>query len=390
MTLSRVAMVGAVVAGVFAGAPLAGAQPLPTPGPELPQIPSLPLPVPAVPATSSPATSTPVVSATPAAQATTTPAAQATTTPAAQATTTPAVPPTSTPATTTPAATSVAAAPAACKPWTVSTVASGFGTLENLGFDGRGKMLLSESTVLGDGAIRTLTPGGDKGTLVSSVNSPGGIVVDGGRVLFNTGDNVMAGLYGSTNGTVESVDLDGGKRSTLAHGLTMPNGLAKLENGDLLVTNVLGGKPGIVRIPATDPHEPVTVRTDIGSANGIFASPDGKTVYVGNTLEETTQIRVLDAKDLTGPVRVLSLPGAGPANAGDDLTVGADGNLYEALNGAGKVVRVDPASGDTCEIATGLPLTSSVRFGAGPGWDATALYATSFEGTVHKLVPPAN
>ncbi|MFE3291123.1 SMP-30/gluconolactonase/LRE family protein [Rhodococcus sp. NPDC059234] len=383
MILSRVAMVGAVVAGVFAGAPLAGAQPLPTPGPEVPQIPSLPLPIPGLPATS-----TPAVATTPAATTTpTTPAAPAATiTPAAPgsttATTSPAVAATTTP--------SVAAASAACKQWTVSTIASGFGTLENLGFDGRGKMLLSESAVLGDGAIRTLTPGGDKGTLVSSVNSPGGIVVDGDRVLFNTGNNVMAGLYGSTNGTVESVGLDGGKQSTLAHGLTMPNGLARLDNGDLLVTNVLGGKPGIVRIPAADPQEPVTVRTDIGSANGIFASPDGKTVYVGNTLEGTTQIRVLDTKDLTGPARVLSLPGAGPVNAGDDLTLGADGYLYEALNGAGKIVRVDPASGDTCEIATGLPLTSSVRFGAGPGWDATALYATSFEGTVHKLVPPAN
>ncbi|WP_246098207.1 SMP-30/gluconolactonase/LRE family protein [Rhodococcus spelaei] len=386
MILSRVAMVGAVVAGVFAGAPLAGAQPLPTSGPEAPQLPVLPVPIPGVATT--PVVAPTTTSAAPAPATTSVPAPSTTATPAPSTTATPA--PSTTDGATPSTAAAVETKPAACAKWTVSTVASGFGTLENLSFDGRGKMLLSESAVLGDGAIRTLTPNGDKGTLVSSVNSPGGIVVDGDRVLFNTGNNVMAGLYGSTNGTVESVDLDSGKQTTVARGLTMPNGLAKLDNGDLLVTNVLGGKPGVVRIPATEPREPVTVRTDIGSANGIFASADGKHVYVGNTLEGTTQIRVLDTNDLTGPVRVLGLPGPGPANAGDDLTLGADGYLYEALNGAGKVVRVDPVSGDTCEIATGLPLTSSVRFGAGPGWDATALYATSFEGTVHKLVPPAN
>ncbi|MFD4179738.1 hypothetical protein ACFWPB_01300, partial [Rhodococcus sp. NPDC058514] len=64
------------------------------------------------------------------------------------------------------------------------------------------------------------------------------------------------------------------------------------------------------------------------------------------------------------------------------------GNVYLTLNGAGKVVRVDPATGTTCEIASGLLLTSSARFGSGPGWDSTALYTTSFDGTVHKLVPP--
>ncbi|GAA4476092.1 hypothetical protein GCM10023094_15080 [Rhodococcus olei] len=384
MTLSRVAMVGAVVAGVVVGAPLAAAQPVPV-EPALPplpvQIPPVPQPVlPPIPGAAPSTTAAPTTTATPS-----TPAVAV-----APATSVAVAPATSAATTTTSAASTTVAPAAACTSWKVSTVADGFGVLENLAFDGRGAMLLSESPAFGDGAIRTLTPAGTKGTLVSDVASPGGITVRGGRVLFTTGDNVMAGLYNGTNGTVESVGLDGGDRTTVARGLTMPNGLAALPDGDLLVTQALGDRPGLTRIPATDPSEPERVRTDIGSANGLFVSPDGSTVYVGNTFDKSTELRALDAANLTGDVTTVTLPGPGPANAGDDLTVGSDGSVYMALNGAGKVVRVDPATGNTCEIATGLPLTSSVRFGAGAGWDPASLYTTGFDGSVHRLTPPAS
>ncbi|MGW0174892.1 SMP-30/gluconolactonase/LRE family protein [Rhodococcus sp. NPDC003322] len=394
MTLSRVAMVGAVVAaGVVAGAPLAAAQPSsvaptstaptstlpvpPLPAAELPvQIPTLPpLPVPSLPA----------LPALPGAEQTTGTAPTTTAAPASSAA--PAAP-MSAVATTTAAPTTTPVAPPACTTWRVSTVASGFGVLENLAFDGDGGLLLSESPALGEGAIRTLTPSGEKGTLVSGVPSPGGIVVDDDRVVFTTGNNVMAGLYNGTNGTVESVRRDGGDRTTLASGLTMPNGLTRLESGDLLVTHALGREPGLTRVPAGSTDKSETVRSDIGSANGIFTS--GSRVYIGNTFEKTTEVRILDAADLDGDVTTVSLPGNGQTNAGDDLTVDADGRVYMALNGAGKVVRLDPATGDSCEIASGLPLTSSVRFGAGPGWDAASLYTTGFDGTVHRLTPPTN
>lgn len=401
MTLSRVAIAGAVVLGVIAGAPLAAAQPVSvTPLNSPPKTPVQPTPLPTVdpqptatPSAELPAL-TPVAEPVPAsgptstAAATTTPGSTTTAAPAPASTSTAAPASTSTaaPASTTTAA--PAAAPQACAPWTVSTVASGFGVLENLAFDGDGTLLLSETVPFGDGAIRTLTPAGEKGTLVSDVASPGGIVVDGDRVLFTTGNNVMAGLWGSTNGTVESVDRDGENRTTITEGLTMPNGLAKLDNGDLLVTHAFGDEPGLTRIPALHPAAPTKVRTDIGSANGLFST--ATQVYVGNTVERSTEVHVLDPADLTAEGTTLTLPGSGATNAGDDLVVDSDGRVYMALNGAGKVVRVDPATGDSCELATDLPLTSSVRFGSGTGWDASSLYTTSFDGTVHRLTPPTN
>ena len=54
-----------------------------------------------------------------------------------------------------------------------------------------------------------------------------------------------------------------------------------------------------------------------------------------------------------------------------------------------KVVRIDAKTRAQCVIATGIPLASSVRFGAGPGWDSTSLYATSLAGGLYKITPSA-
>lgn len=378
MILTRVAMVGAVVAGALVGAPLAGAQPVP-----VPPAPAVPAPVPPVadPAAAQPSSVAPTTTTEPA------PAPVGAPAPVPAATAVPATT-TAVPTTTTaPAATTQPApAPTACVPWTVSTVASGFGMLENLAFDGRGNILLSEGAPSGGGALRTLTAKGEKGDLVEDVNSPGGIVVDGSRALFTTGNNAMSGLMGATNGTVESVNLDTGERTTLAKGLTMPNGLAQLADGDLLTTTALGDSVGITRIPAGG-GESERLSVDLGSVNGIAATADGK-VVVDTSFDATSAVHVLDAADLTAAPQTVKLPGDGRTNIADDLAVGEDGSVYVALNGAGKVVRVDPVSGNQCDIATGITMPSSVRFGAGDGWDPTALYATSFDGKVRKLVPP--
>ena len=170
--------------------------------------------------------------------------------------------------------------------------------LENLAFDGRGKMLLSEGTLFGEGAIRTLSPGGKTGTLVSDFTGPGGIVVSGDNILFTTGNNAMAGLSNSKNGTIESLDLDTGEQTTVAKGLTMPNGLAKLANGDLLVTRNLGSDQGLTRIPAAQRGTPSVGAYRPGLRQRPRVSADGATVYVGNTFDSNTEIRELNATDL--------------------------------------------------------------------------------------------
>lgn len=277
-----------------------------------------------------------------------------------------------------------ATAAPACVPWAVSTVASGFGVLENLAFADDGSMLLSETSLLGPGRIHRVTADSARSVAVDDVLAPGGLVVDGQTLYFTTGNRAAAGLFDIHDGTVDTLDLVTGARATYANGLVGPNGLAKAANGDFFATRNVGRDVGLTMVPRTSPHTPSVVRTDLGTANGIAA--DGDTLYVGNTFEPELRITVLDAGDPAGAARILPVDGFGPFTASDDLSVGPDGQIYLAQNLASRVLRIDPHSGSACVIGTGLPLTSSVDFG-GPGWDTDALYATSFDGTVRKLSP---
>lgn len=283
------------------------------------------------------------------------------------------------------AAAESSSAPNTCPPWAVRTVASGFGMLENLAFDGRGAMLLSDSSFLVPGGVRTLDASGGRGTLVDGVSGPGGLVVDGDDVYFTTGNSAVSGVFGIQDGTVDVVNMATDTRRTVTSGLVMPNGLARLANADLLTTRNLGAL-GLTRIPATDPERPESVRTDLGTVNGVTVA--GDRVYLTTSFDPVSELKILSASDLRGPVRTIPLPGIGPLNVADDLTVGPDGAVYLAYNVAGKVLRVDPATGGSCEIASGLALSSAVAFGSGPGWNPDALYVTGFDGTVRELTPP--
>src|SRR4051812_42711828 len=134
----------------------------------------------------------------------------------------------------------------ACTGWTQKTVKAGLGSLENLEFDGSGGLLLSAS---GPGAIERLTPDRNVTTLVPDVNAPGGQRVVGRTLYFNTGDAAQSGLMGTPDGTLDRFDLDTHERSTVASGLTMPNGLAILPNGDFVASRDIGSGTGITRVP---------------------------------------------------------------------------------------------------------------------------------------------
>ncbi|AOW92357.1 hypothetical protein BFN03_05540 [Rhodococcus sp. WMMA185] len=273
-----------------------------------------------------------------------------------------------------------------CSTWTVSEVTSGQGVLENLAFDGKGTMMVSRSDLLGGGALDGVSPDGTVTPIIPEVDAPGGIAVDGDDVYFTTGNSFTAGIMGLDNGTVDTLSLDTGDTRTVAGGLVMPNGLARLSNGDILISRNLGSGAGITRIPAQAPHIPEVLRTDLGTVNGL-AAHDGN-VYTVTTFDARTALHILREDDLGGQVVSIELPGSGPLNGADDLTVGPDGIVYVAYNVGGKVVRVDPATGESCDIASGLPLVSSVRFGAGPGWNPDALYATSFTGAIYQIERP--
>lgn len=285
-------------------------------------------------------------------------------------------------------ATSVAAAAPAdpdCHTWTGSTVASGLGTLENLAFDGRGGLLLSTGTFAGPGDLLRLAADGSTTTLVPDVTGPGGIVVDGSTAYFTTGNTITSGLLGLRDGTIQSLDLDTGARATVASGLTMPNGMIAGPDGGFLVSRDVGSSTRMTEVRADGTRAAYAPRAT--STNGMAYDAARHRLYVDSTFNPRTTISVIDTRRPTARPRVITLPGLGPLNGADDLTLGADGFLYVALNVAGKLVRVDPETGGVCTVSSRVPLASSVRFGAGPGWDPGSLYVTSFTGKVTRLTP---
>ncbi|MEV4156913.1 SMP-30/gluconolactonase/LRE family protein [Nocardia salmonicida] len=285
-----------------------------------------------------------------------------------------------------PAANTASAEPVSCPQWTRHTVAAGYGILENLGFDGRGNLLLAEQSATGStGSLQRLGADGARSVAVDGIDGPGAILVVGDTAYFTTGNTATAALSGRTDGTIGALHLTDGTVTTVATGLTMPNGLAQLPNGDFVVSRDIGAGT-LTRVTADNIATPYA--PSLSSTNGLAFDRQRHRLIVSTTFDPTSVVAAVDYADPDSPPRQAVIPGAGPLNSADDLTVGPDGKVYVALNVAGSIQQVDVDTGQTCAIATGLPLSSSARFGSGPGWDPNALYVTSFLGTVTKLTPP--
>ncbi len=232
-----------------------------------------------------------------------------------------------------------------------------------------------------------MTPDGTVTTLVPNVNSPGGQRVVGRVLYFNTGDAAQSGLANTADGTLERFDMDTGKRTTFASGLTMPNGLAILPNGDFVVSRDIGSGTGITRIPADDPAHPQTNWANLDDQNGMAVDPSGTWLYADQTFTQDSAVYKIRIADTSDRSVVATLSDPGPKGL-DDMTIDSHGILYVAANLTGEVIRVDPATGEHCVIASGMQNTSSLKFGRGPGWRTDSLYVTGFDGVVRELTPP--
>jgi len=274
---------------------------------------------------------------------------------------------------------------APCQPWRVNTVARNLGVLENLEPDGRGALLLSNN---GSNRIDRLQPNGRVSTLIGDVPSPGGQRIRGHHLYFNTGDSAQAGILGTTDGTIERYNLRTGRLVTWASGLSMPNGLLFLPDGDAVVSRDSPGW-GITRIPRSDPSRPRRnwVRTD--DSNGLAVDPSKRWIYFDQTFQPGND--VMRAR-ISQPRRVQRVASLGNGVVADDMTIDRRGILYVASNRpapAGALIRLNPYTKRKCVIATGLGDPSAVKFGCGPGWSSHALYVTGFEGGVYEIKAPA-
>jgi sugar lactone lactonase YvrE len=264
----------------------------------------------------------------------------------------------------------------ACAPWHVRTLISGQGWLENLEFDGRGAITISGLT---QGRILRLSTRGRLTSLLAPVFAPGGERKRDRYLYFNTGDTLPV----TSTGTIDRLDLRTGRHSTWAHGLTMPNGLVFLPNGDAVVSRDVGSGTGLTRVPARAPRHPQIEWARLDDTNGLAVDPSGRWLYTDRTFSSDGEVdRVLIASPRQ--VQVVGRLGAGVAP--DDMTVDKHGVLYVVGFGSGKIYRLDPRTHSSCAIAAGLEQPTSARFG-GHGWHAQDLYVTDAGGHLSELGP---
>jgi len=235
-------------------------------------------------------------------------------------------------------------------------------------------------------------PACDKDGNVYAVNfekqgTIGRIRPDGSGEVFVTlpdgsvGNGIRFGRDGSmhvadyVNHNVLKIELENRHVSTLAHESMMnqPNDLAIGPDGVLYASDPnWGDKTG--QIWRIDPNGKVTLLVkDMGTTNGIEVSPDGKTLYVNESLQRNVWAFAITGDGKLADKRLLK---AFPDHGFDGMRCDVDGNLYITRHKKGTVVKLSPAGEELCEIDVLGASPTNICFG---GKDGCTAYVTESE-----------
>ena len=171
--------------------------------------------------------------------------------------------------------------------------------------------------------------------------------------------------------------IDPGTRAVevLAHEpkMNQPNDLAIAPNGALYASDPnWGEKTG--QLWRIDPDGTTTrLATDMGTTNGVEVSPDGKRLYVNESVQRN--VWVFDIQP-DGGVANKRLLRQFPDHGFDGMRCDADGNLYITRYGKGTVVVLSPEGEVLREINVLGARPSNLCFG---GPDGRTVYVTEVE-----------
>jgi len=171
--------------------------------------------------------------------------------------------------------------------------------------------------------------------------------------------------------------IDPGTRAVevLAHEpmMNQPNDLAIAPNGTLYASDPnWGAKTG--QLWRIDPDGTTTrLAADMGTTNGVEVSPDGKRLYVNESVQRN--VWVFDIQP-DGGVANKRLLRQFPDHGFDGMRCDADGNLYITRYGKGTVAVLSPAGEVLREINVLGARPSNLCFG---GPDGRTVYVTEVE-----------
>lgn len=250
------------------------------------------------------------------------------------------------------------------------------GWRENLVFDGRGRMWVSE--VLANQVV-AYDPSGRRVASVP-IESPGGVALTpGGEVVVVTGAMITA-----PHSRIYAFDPDA-THPTARLVTTLPpgkNGLATDVDGNMYTTGLFA--PTVTKVrPDGSVDEAWSAAAAIGGTNGIAIRDH--TAYATVTTSVDTVIHEIHLNDPAAArphllTRLLDLP-----RGLDDLAA-TDDALYAAGLTGGEILRVDQRTGAACVLVGGIPGPTSVRAAEGfGGYGPGDLFVTSVDGSIRHV-----
>jgi sugar lactone lactonase YvrE len=178
-----------------------------------------------------------------------------------------------------------------------------------------------------------------------------------------------------TGHSILRVDPKTRKISVFAHEPTMnqPNDIAISRDGTLWASDPNWAK-STGQVWRIDRNGKVTrVAADMGTTNGIDVSPDGKTLYVNESVQRNVwAFSIQRDGSLTDKRLLIQFPDFGM----DGMRCDVDGNLYIARHGKGTVAVVSPQGKVLKEINVLGKMPTNICFG---GPDGRTAYVTEVE-----------
>jgi len=127
-----------------------------------------------------------------------------------------------------------------------------------------------------------------------------------------------------------------------------------------------------------------TLEPAIGCTNGPCFSPDNRTFYCADSVSRTISAYDYDLAAGTVSNKRLFAEIRGLGGVPDGATVDAEGNLWSAIVGGGKIVCYKPDGSIARTVEVPVPIITSVMFG---GDDLEVMYATSIGEKILGMEP---
>ena len=157
--------------------------------------------------------------------------------------------------------------------------------------------------------------------------------------------------------------------------MNQPNDLAIGPGGTLFASDPdWGGKTGQLWRVDTD-GKTVRLAAGMGTTNGIEVSPDGRTLYVNESVQRNIWAFSIDSGVKLSGMRLFK---SFEDHGFDGMRCDVDGNLYVTRYGKGTVVKLSPAGAVLAEIDVLGKKPSNICFG---GPDGRTAYVTEVEHT---------